>query len=60
MGAVEPGVTGLLLISLDRTEAVSVALVDRSITYFSIIIFGGLVFLARQIALARRHRQGAG
>ncbi len=54
MGAVEPGVTGLLLISLERNEAVSVALVDRSITYVSIIIFGGLVFLARQVIQARR------
>ena len=56
VGAVEPGVTGLLLLSLERTEAVSVALVDRSITYVSVILFGGLAFLMRQIAQARRHQ----
>lgn len=57
VGAVEPGVTGLLLLSLERTEAVSVALVDRSITYVSVILFGGLVFLMRHIAQVRRHQR---
>ena len=59
VGAVEPGVTGLLLLSLERTEAVSVTLVDRSITYVSVILFGGLVFLLRQVAQARRSRRQA-
>lgn len=57
LGAVEPGVTGLLLLSLERNEAVSVALVDRSITYVSVIAIGGLVLLLRQAMLARQHRQ---
>ena len=50
IGAVEPGVTGLLLLALERHDAASVALVDRSITYGSVIIIGGLVFLARRFA----------
>jgi uncharacterized protein (TIRG00374 family) len=57
VGAVEPGVTGLLLISLERSDAVSVALVDRSITYASVIVIGGLVFLLRHVALARQRRR---
>ena len=56
LGAVEPGLTGLLLLSLDRPDAVSVALVDRSITYLSVIVIGGLVFLLRQIVTARQGR----
>ena len=57
IGAVEPGVTGLLLVSLERDSAVSVTVVDRSITYVSVIIIGGLVFLLRQVTQARQHRQ---
>ena len=56
VGFVEPGVTGLLLISLDRHEAVSVAVVDRSITYLSVIVLGGLIFSLRQIGQARQTR----
>ena len=54
VGAVEPGVTGLLLIELGRDEAVSVALVDRSITYVSVVLIGGLVFLLRQVVQAKK------
>ena len=59
LGAVEPGLTGLLLLSLERHEAVSVVLVDRSITYVSVIVIGGLIFLLRQVSLAKRRRQQA-
>ena len=59
VGAVEPGVTGLLVLSLDRHDALSVVLVDRSITYLSIIVIGGLVFSIRQVARARRGRYQA-
>ena len=55
LGAVEPGLTGLLLLSLDRPDAVSVALVDRSITYVSVILIGGVVFLLRQILISKRN-----
>ena len=57
MGAVEPGVTGLLLLELSRPEAVAVALTDRSITYLSIVFIGGLLFLARQVVRVRRERK---
>ena len=55
IGAVEPGVTGLLLLELGRSDAVAVALVDRSLTYLSVIVIGGLVFLTRQLGQRRRH-----
>ena len=57
VGAVEPGVTGLLVLGMARHDAVSVALVDRSITYLSIIVIGGLVFLAWNLTRSRRKRE---
>ena len=57
LGAVEPGLVGLLLIDLGRNDAASVAVVDRSITYISVVVFGGLIFLGRQIALSRESRR---
>ncbi|MCY4529001.1 MAG: lysylphosphatidylglycerol synthase transmembrane domain-containing protein [Chloroflexi bacterium] len=54
VGAVEPGVTGLLVLGMARHDAASVALVDRSITYLSIIVIGGLVFLAWNLTRSRR------
>ena len=57
VGAVEPGVTGLLLLELSRPDAVAVAITDRSITYLSIVFIGGLLFLARQIIRVRRDRR---
>jgi uncharacterized protein (TIRG00374 family) len=53
VGVVEPGVTGLLLLGLGRSDAASVAIVDRSITYVSILFVGGLMFLLRQTARKR-------
>ena len=51
VGAVEPGVAGLAM-RLSRSTSTSVTLalvlVDRAITYLSIIIVGALVFLSRQ------------
>ena len=60
VGAVEPGMTGLLLLSLEQHEAVSVTLVDRSITYVSVIVIGGSFFLLRQLVLARKRRRHEG
>lgn len=58
VGAVEPGVTGLLVLEgMASHDALSVALVDRSITYLSIIVLGGLAFLAWR---ATHRRQPAG
>ncbi len=57
VGAVEPGVTGLLLIKLSRPDAAAAAILDRSITYVSVIAIGGLVFLLRQLILMRRAKR---
>ena len=57
IGVVEPGVTGLLLLGLDRSDAVSVTLVDRSITYMSVVVVGFVAFLAGQVWKARRNRR---
>ena len=56
VGAVEPGVTGLLLLELSRPDAVAVAITDRSITYLSVVFIGGLLFLARQVIRIRSAR----
>ena len=57
VGAVEPGMTTLLVLGLERHDALSVALVDRSITYVSVIVFGGLAFLQWQASRGRRRRE---
>ena len=54
VGAVEPGVTGLLALGMVRHDALSVALVDRSITYISVIILGSLVFFTWHVSRARK------
>ena len=54
VGFVESGIVGVLLLGLGRPEAVSVALVDRSITFVSVIAIGGIVFLASQVWQARQ------
>ena len=51
LGIVEPGLVGLLSISMGTDDAVSVAILDRSISYLSIVFFGGIVFLLNQIDL---------
>ncbi|MFQ5860523.1 MAG: YbhN family protein [Dehalococcoidia bacterium] len=59
LGIVEPGITGLLLLELSKSEAISAALLDRSISYLSIVILGALFFVAREVARSRaaRHRE---
>ena len=59
VGAVEPGVTGLLLIELAATDAAAATIVDRSITYLSIILIGAALFLLRQALNIRRSRRAA-
>ena len=59
LGIVEPGVTGLLLLELVREEAVAIALLDRSISYVSIVATGGTAFLIRHVLVARRTTRGA-
>ena len=54
---VEGGVIGLLVLTLAREEAGAVVALDRSISYLSIIIIGGVIFAVRQ-TLRARHRKG--
>jgi uncharacterized protein (TIRG00374 family) len=56
VGAVESGVAGLLvkLSALAASGAAALVLVDRSISYVSIIVSGAMVFFARQAF----HRRG--
>ena len=53
VGFVEAGGTTLLSLSLDGSSAASVALVDRTITYLSVLVVGGLAFLLLQASRAR-------
>lgn len=54
IGAVEPGVTGILLLQLKSSEAASFVVVDRSITYLSVLIVGGCAFLLQRFMRIRR------
>ena len=60
MGAVETGVTGLLLIESSAADAASIVIIDRSITYLSVIAVGGALFILRQIVQAKRAGRGTG
>ncbi len=56
LGIVESGLSGLLLLlvpALGRGEAVSIALMDRSISFLSVIVFGALAFIGREIVRRR-------
>ncbi|MBI4299358.1 MAG: flippase-like domain-containing protein [Chloroflexi bacterium] len=59
LGVVEPGIMGLLMLRLARPDALSVALLDRSISYASIIVFGGILLLLRHMMAARRGQPSA-
>lgn len=50
LGLVDLGLLGILVLSptLVLPEATAITLVDRSITYLSVIVIGGGVFIARQ------------
>ena len=54
IGAVEPGVTGILLLQLKSSEAASFVVVDRSITYLTVLIVGGCAFLLQRFLRIRR------
>lgn len=56
VGAVEPGITSLLMIDLTREGAASIAIVDRSVTYLSVLVLGGLAFLFLQASQSRRRK----
>ncbi|MDP6822727.1 MAG: lysylphosphatidylglycerol synthase transmembrane domain-containing protein [Dehalococcoidia bacterium] len=58
-GFVEGGLTGVLIfLGLGDTQALTLTIVDRSISWISIIVIGGSLFLAWQTFVARRGRQG--
>ena len=58
LGVVEPGVAGLLALTMPVSAAATVALVDRSISYVSIVLVGGAAFFVRQgVRGARRRRE---
>ena len=50
VGAVEPGVGGLVvrLSDLTATSAAALVLIDRAITYISVILLGAAIFVVRQ------------
>ena len=56
LGLSGPGMVGLLMLRLSQSQAVAVALLDRTITYLSIVVFGGLLFLGRE---ARKQWKGS-
>lgn len=45
LGLVEAGVTGLLMIAVSKESALSLTLLDRGISYWSLIVLGFLLFL---------------
>jgi uncharacterized protein (TIRG00374 family) len=53
IGIVETGVSGLLQLELTVELALAVALLDRSISYLSIIVTGGAAFAWRQLTKQR-------
>jgi uncharacterized membrane protein YbhN (UPF0104 family) len=58
LGVVETGVSGLLRLELAVELAIAVALVDRTISYLSVVLAGGVAFAVRQLRLARRNLRG--
>jgi len=58
LGIVETGIVGLLALALPQEQAVSVALLDRSISYLSIIVTGVFAFFYHGRVVAR-NRSGA-
>ncbi len=60
LGIVETGIVGLLALALPREQAVSVALLDRSISYVSIILTGILAFLYHRRVVARKQSRAPG
>jgi hypothetical protein len=56
IGIVEPGLTGILIISVSSSDAASITLLDRSITYLSVLILGGITFLLYQAWFQKRSK----
>jgi len=45
LGLAEAGVVGLLMLTLPKESAISIAFLDRAIAYWSIVFFGFILFL---------------
>lgn len=58
LGVAEFGVAELLTRSLTRSAAGSVVILDRAISYVSVIILGGIFFLVRNIVMKKRAGRG--
>jgi uncharacterized protein (TIRG00374 family) len=58
IGIVETGVSGLLQLELTVELALAVALLDRTISYLSIIVTGGIAFAWRQLTKDRAAAKG--
>lgn len=56
LGIVEPGIIGLLTLNIPASVAISIALLDRSISYVSIVVFGALLFVIQKIWSANSSR----
>ena len=59
LGIVESGIAGLLTLAVAEESAVSIALLDRSISYLSVIIFGAMALAYHQHLVVRRSRKQA-
>jgi uncharacterized membrane protein YbhN (UPF0104 family) len=59
LGVTEFGIASLLTRSLTRSAAGSVIVLDRAISYVSIILLGGALFLVRNLVLRRRAAHGS-
>jgi hypothetical protein len=57
LGLVEAGITALLMIAVSKEQAASVALLDRSLSYWSVLVLGAILHLWSLRSLrARRDR----
>ena len=54
LGLAEAGVAGLLMLVVSREDAWSITILDRSISYLSLVVFGALLFLYLQIKRSRQ------
>jgi uncharacterized protein (TIRG00374 family) len=54
LGVVEPGLTGILLLTFARGDAVAITVLDRAISYLSVVLVGAAVFGVRELAALHR------
>ena len=59
LGLIEPGVTGVLLLQLPAEQAVAVTLLERSISYVSVLGIGGALLFGREMYRRRHSKRGA-